>query len=518
MRTALRFRAAGRTAKLASQARWSPDLTAEQRAAVRRAVEGGESILLLGAAGTGKSFAIRELQNGLREAGKRVQTCAPFGVAACNVNGFTVHSTFGLNPHDLESLRFMQHGSREYRDKLGAITRASARSRRKLWKQADAIIIDEISTLEAELLDLIDHIARKVRGTDTPFGGIQLISVGDFLQLPPVKGTWAFESEAFQTVYPEDRCIRLGQVLRQTEAGYLSALTTLRTVEEGDPIQIALARHLISENCVVMDSPSSSKKAQKAAATASVRLVPTRRQARAENERRLAELVDVPAATFTSVNGDVCVDEKFCDVQASEVGAKTSDVLKNLAEMLDNGRLQPFVELRVGARVMMLHNTSIYQASSSDIVVNGHTGTVVGFKPFAASNDDELRWAEQNKGSDGQTVVPLVKWDHHRRTSPVKPISQQVGGNIMTSGWSQKRTQIPLNLAYAVTTHKCQGMTLRGAVTVDLNHGWEYGQAYVALSRAKTGSKTLIYGLHAVDTPLTANPSALAFCRAHGIA
>eukprot|EP00756_Hemistasia_phaeocysticola_P012478 Hpha_TRINITY_DN15202_c0_g6::TRINITY_DN15202_c0_g6_i1::g.66972::m.66972/K15255/PIF1; ATP-dependent DNA helicase PIF1 len=514
-------------------------LTDEQLRICNKA-SAGESLLILGAAGTGKSFTIRAIESRLRMERQQVITCAPFGVAACNVNGFTVHSTFGLKVQDMAA--WVMHPDGREKDKMrDKMLRASARSRRKLWESVGTFIIDEISTLDAATYELIDYFARRIRGSEEPCGGLQVLAVGDFLQLPPVKGKWVFQSEQFLKHFDGDRCMRLLEVMRQDDEKYLQALNTLRTVNSRPQLQ--LAKDMIERSCFVRKegqelSPKDRKR--QVQAEQAVRLVPLRRMADTWNHQRLQKLPNTGERRFSSIDTPVYFDKELAALAPAE--AVRPDVETALGEMLAHSRLSPEVAVRVGARVMMLHNTTIHAAakSSKSAVVNGHTGVVVGFMPLEEavrsrggggsedsaasdplSNCGEAihNWASKNMNCNGATV-PLVQWDHmtHAPPRPVLPVEQQVGNPVETGGYCRSRTQIPLSLAWAITTHKCQGMTLPGAVSIDLHNSWERGQAYVALSRTKAGGKTAVYGLESATDSLTANTDALNFCVARGLA
>lgn len=507
-------------------------LTDEQLHICNRAST-GDSLLILGAAGTGKSHTIRAIESRLRMERRQVVTCAPFGVAACNINGFTVHSTFGLKVGDMQAWNMLPAG--RHKDKVREkLLRGSARERRKLWESVGTFIVDEVSTLDAATYELIDYIAKRIRGNEDPCGGLQVLAVGDFLQLPPVKGRWVFQSEQFLKHFDGDRCTRLVDVLRQDDPQYLQALQTLRTVDNS--AQLNLAKDMIERSCFVPDPKkelTAKGRAKAVSADQAVRLVPLRRMAAEWNGARLKTLPAAGGHVFSSIDTPTYFNQELASLAPGE--ALRPDVDTALSEMLSHSRLSQEVAVRVGARVMMLQNTTVSMAQSKGsghAVVNGHTGVVVGFmslddaargtsdsNPASKTSDAVNIWAARNNQEKG-VVVPLVQWDHMARAPPrpVMPVVDQVGNSIDTGGYCRSRTQIPLTLAWAITTHKCQGMTLPGAVSVDLNGSWERGQAYVALSRAKSGKNTAVYGLRNAKDSMTANSDALEFCRSRGLA
>jgi ATP-dependent DNA helicase PIF1 len=158
-------------------------LSDEQLLALRAAKQ-GKNLFISGPAGTGKSFVTERVVRELRDAGRRVVVTATTGIAAFLVGGSTLYSTFSFHPKMVEASSFKKN---------------------KRWAQVDTLVVDEISMCDAALFGYIDRQARMSRGSDDPFGGVQVVLVGDFYQLPPVQGTFVFNSQVFKTLFAEGR-------------------------------------------------------------------------------------------------------------------------------------------------------------------------------------------------------------------------------------------------------------------------------------------------------------------------
>ena len=392
-------------------------LSPEQKEAYD-AILRGESIFLTGPGGTGKSHLIGLLAERLPALGKTHAITALTGCAAILLgNGAkTFHSWagIGLGKDPAEKL-------------IATINKFSPVKKR--WKKTEVLIIDEISMMTPELLELIDKIAKGVRGNTKPMGGIQMIFVGDFLQLPPVaKGgvvRFAFESPVWHEIVK--KTVHLKRIFRQKDpvfqtildearkgevsAQSLSILKTRIDLEwENEPIQPTL---LFSRN---MDVDSI-------------------------NNAKLAELKG---------------DPQIYSVKTVSNGEQAPLDLQRIVEKMDkDANYVPELTLKVGAQVMLIVNLDQEKG-----LVNGSRGVVIAFKEL-------VNWpVVQFKNNQCITIEQNVWKSEHD-----KPV---------------ERSQIPLRLAYALTIHKAQGATLDCAlIDVGMNT-FEYGQAYVALSRVKS--------------------------------
>jgi hypothetical protein len=378
----------------------------------------GRSIFLTGAAGTGKSFQIDRFTS----ANPGTDVTASTGVAALNVGGMTIHRWAGmlLGPGQDEC-------PRDFFDRLSSDPRRGVQSGLARVRSARRVVIDEISMLPGRLLEYFDFHCRMARGSNRPFGGIQIISTGDFLQLPPVRVSptqsydWAFEAPVWQRAAFET--VQLTKVRRQDDPDFIRVLASLRAGRlDGDAESILRPR--------VSHFPDRSW----------TRLLTHNVQVDRWNDYCLGEL---PGA------------EKVLEAVCTGTPDQVAFLEKNL--------LTPrTLRLKEGARVIFTLNRP------DDGFVNGQTGTVTGFRGGTVIVESE--------GS----AVAVEPW-----TWRVDPKDRN----------SASFTQFPLRLAYAMTIHKAQGLSLDAAF-IDIRAAREPGQAYVAVSRVRS-----LAGLHLKDWP-----------------
>ena len=290
------------------------------------------------------------------------------------------------------------------------------------WKKCRHLIVDEISMVDGRFFSKLEAIARAVRGSERPFGGIQLILTGDFLQLPPVTRrkedrVFCFETTAWT------RCVQvnleLTAVKRQTDDRFVNILKSLRNGEcsesDAETLEATRANEVDSSGIVATKLCTHTDNA---------------------NEINRSELARLPgqAKTFAAVDSDPAL--------ASYLDGHTPAEAK--------------IALKVGAQVMLLKNQRVSKG-----LVNGARGRVVSF--------------------DRKTGYPLVRFvcGVTEEVGPEKWVVKASGGVVLT------RRQLPLRLAWAFSIHKSQGMTL-DCVEISLARVFECGQAYVALSRARS--------------------------------
>jgi ATP-dependent DNA helicase PIF1 len=406
-------------------------LSQSQLVTLRRIFD-GESLFFTGSAGTGKSHVLQTLRSIVAREGKTDQVAftAPTGIAACNIGGQTVHSWagIGLGKEDVAVLS-------------AKVRRGAARL---AWAKTRLLIIDEISMLSPILFSKLEELARRVRGDRAVFGGLQVVMCGDFFQLPPVgEGSFCFQTEAWQRL--------LGSPL-QADGGGFSLLSC--SFRQRDPTFLRMLNELrwglVSDRTVRC---LHAKVRQFESGNAPTAL---------DDARRHQEPTKIFSTNYEVdlVNAQALQRLKGPDVklEAATTGAKPNqDPFPLVPEVL---------KLRVGAQVMLTKNLDVRAG-----LVNGTRGVVIAFE-----REHIGRWG----------TLPVVKWAVRVGTSTsefettVQPESWTIesNGRIIS-----ERTQIPLVLAWAVTVHKCQGMTIPHS-EVSFDRIFAYGQAYVALSRA----------------------------------
>lgn len=387
-----------------------------------------KSVFFTGPAGTGKSFLLNRIIETLSsETG--VHVTASTGIAATHIGGTTLHGFAGCGIE----LDFTNALKRIRNDKAALVR----------WETCSVLIIDEVSMVEGAFFTLLNAVARAIRQKDEPFGGIQLIVAGDFLQLPPVsKNQQGFKDYVFETLAWK-ACVReqivLDTVFRQRENSFVELLQNMRFGYLTDEQDSMLCAKL--------------KSADRSMDKDTTQLYSDRKSVDSENTRRLAQLtgpLQVYMAKMTLPN--------VLHLYRKEQQAAANSLEKNcLAPKL--------LELKMGAHVMLLKNLA------PPLLVNGSRGHIVGFDILL----DNMPIVEFENG-ESRTLTP-EKWE------------SKMGDIVMAT-----YEQVPLCLAWALTIHKCQGMTLQEA-SIDIGKCWEPGQAYVAMSRCTTleGANLLSY-------------------------
>jgi len=392
----------------------------------------GANVFLTGEPGSGKTHTINIYISWLRERGIEPAITASTGIAATHVGGMTIHAWSGigikrdLSDWDLEALLEREPLVRRVR-------------------LAHVLIIDEVSMLDAHTLTMVDRAVRTLRGNERPFGGLQVIFVGDFFQLPPVPprdpersregSKFAFESSAWEEANPL-HCY-LNEQHRQEDGVFLELLGALRAGKlTAAHKQVLRARAEYPEE-----------------GDLSTRLYPHNADVDRINDEALSK-IDGHAKVF----------------------AMRSEGGKALVESLKRGCLSPeTLTLKDGAAVMFTRNNFEHG------YVNGTLGTVTGF-------------------SEGG--FPLVR-TREGAMIEASPEEWRIDDRARTLA---KIVQIPLRLAWAITVHKSQGMSLESAV-MDLSAAFEYGQGYVALSRVRSLAGLYLSGFN--ERALAVHPQIL---------
>ena len=397
-----------------------------------------QSVFLTGKAGTGKTTLLRKI---ISSTHKNAVTVAPTGIAALNAGGVTIHSFFqlpfgGFIPEFGRAPQFSSSIKLETKETLLHHFKMN-KQRQNLMRNLELLIIDEVSMLRADMLDAIDWTLRNVRKINEPFGGVQVLFIGDLLQLPPVvkqeewgvlrnyyPGMFFFNARVLEEQRP--LYIELSTIYRQQDQDFIQVLNHLRDnkITESD---VTILNHFVKPD-------------------------------------------------FNSIDAEGYITLTTHNAKADEMNAKALKTLsaksyKYSAEI--TGEYPPHLfpieqemELKVGAQVMFIKNDLSFDKS----FYNGKMGKI------ASLNDGEITvsFPEEKR----KIVVEKYEWNNIRFSLNEKTgeITEQILGTFV---------HYPLKLAWAITVHKSQGLTFDKAV-LDVSDVFAPGQAYVALSRLRS--------------------------------
>jgi hypothetical protein len=438
--------------------RWPADVVAKLEAPISEAARflaqarGGRNCFLTGMGGTGKTTTLKEL---IATAPAKVDVTAPTGVAALNVGGLTVHRFCGMLLGPAVGQSNEEYFAQLERDRRRSVLAGFNRVRR-----CRVLVIDEISMLPGRQLEFIEFLFRRLRGRDEPFGGCQVIVTGDFLQLPPVRTSeaepydWAFRSAAWEAA--AFRSFVLDVVRRQDEPEFVRALGDFRVGRVWGP---------------------------------SARLLQSR-------------VKHFPPATMPRLFTHNVHVNKWNDYQLSELDGEET-VLEaeqsgpdHQREFLTKNLLTPAtLRLKRGALVMFTVNKN-EPDRREPLFVNGQIGTVEKVEvrgqrtEVGGQRSEDSIWVRVKGG--GVIRVERFTW-RYAQDDPE----------------SATFSQFPLRLAWAMTIHKAQGLTLDSAY-LDIRAAREPGQAYVAVSRVRS-----LAGLQFKEWPkgVHVSPEAIEFYR-----
>lgn len=413
-------------------------ISAEANYTLRFINQTNKSIFLTGKAGTGKTTLLKEI---IATTHKNTVVVAPTGIAALNAGGVTIHSMFQLPfatfiPDYKQVAQLSGTLKFENRDTLGRHFKMNA-TKRSIIRNMELLIIDEVSMVRADVLDAIDFMLKKVRRNERSFGGVQVLFIGDLLQLPPVvkneewqmlrnyyNGMFFFHSHIIQQYPP--LYIELDKIFRQTDAEFIDVLNNLRH------------NKITKENVVTLNQfvqPNFDLKKNKGYIT----LTTHNAKADAINAQSLEDLKEKQFTYFPEVVGDF------------------SEKIFPLDEKL---------KLKVGAQIMFIKNDLNFDKQ----FYNGKMGVIKSL----SSNEIMVHFPEENKTIE----VERYEWQNikYKVNENTKEVEEEVVGTFV---------HYPIKLAWAITVHKSQGLTFEKAA-IDVSNVFAPGQAYVALSRLRS--------------------------------
>lgn len=393
----------------------SDQLSRSQMLGIQAVLSGCPLVICQGGAGSGKSAFLYALRKRLETLDKSVAVAAPTGIAALNVEGETIHRLFRFPTHVID----VRNGfSPKIIEELATI---------------DVLILDEMSMIRADIMDAIDHALRAIRKDARPFGGVQVVLIGDVMQICPIvtreeaphfrvlyRSAWFFDSNVMQYLAEQRQYsfVWFRETFRQPDEEFVNVLNAVRRGSDTDQV-VRYLNHRCSS------TPSDSH----------IVLTSYRGDAERINQVRLSDLSEKPRTYHGEFTG------RF---------SKNENNLPSPSELT----------LKVGAQVMVTKNT--------DGLANGTLGMVTDMGPDHVAV----------QVADGARVVLGAEtWHQYGVTSK--------GGSVEANSVGTY-SQIPLTLGYAQTVHRAQGLTLP-AVAIDLGRGaFAGGQAYVALSRVRS--------------------------------
>jgi len=394
------------------------------------------NIFLTGNAGTGKTTFLHNLR---KKSPKRMIVVAPTGVAAINAGGVTIHSFFQMpfGPHIPQTKPGGDFYDDQEKKSSDYSVKKFSRDKIQIMKSLDLLVIDEISMVRADLLDGIDEVLRKYRDRFKPFGGVQLLMIGDLQQLAPVAkdDEWDLLKHHYDTVFffsskalqmTNYVTVGLKHIYRQNDAVFIGMLNKIRDNSLDEETLVQLNKRYIpgfalnsGEGYIILTTHNY--------------------QAKEINDSKLKTLKSSPRTFTASVSGDFPEYSYPTDFELT---------------------------LKIGAQVMFVKN----DISREKLFFNGKIGVIESFE------DDTI----YVKCPTDLEAIPVerLEWDNTKYT--IDEVSKEIKENVAGTF-----KQYPLKLAWAITIHKSQGLTFEKAI-IDANAAFAHGQVYVALSRCKT--------------------------------
>lgn len=413
----------------------------------------GDNVFLTGPGGTGKSFLIKKMIEHAKLKGKSCVVCALTGCAAIllECNASTIHSWGGIG---------MMNGDDD------AIVRRVAQKKelRGNWK-TDILIVDEVSMMSKRMFELLDAIAKRVRQNSRPFGGMQVVFVGDFFQLPPVeKDGFCFESDQWFEVFPKKQHLELKTFFRQSDPVYIDILMQVRKGKLDKESIAQLEKYVARDR----DQPIT-------------KIVPTRKQADFINQDMFSKVKETIHTFDALIHKELTVylkDGKNIEPAILSMcnALRETEKDREIESLIKNNNIQQTLILKKGTQIMCMRNIDLERG-----ICNGSQGTVVDLV----------------KGR------PMVLFTNGTRMLMEQQVYQsEVYPTLAVC-------QFPLCLAWALTIHKIQGSSLTHAQIDIGNSIFEYGQTYVALSRVRTMDG--LYLMNFQPSRIKSHPKVIAF-------
>ena len=441
----------------------------------------GQNVFLTGSAGSGKTYTLNQYINYLRARRVPVAVTASTGIAATHMNGTTIHSWSGIGIKDELSDRDLTNLSRKQflADRL---------------KDTAVLIIDEISMLHAKQLNLVNQVLKHVRKNDAAFGGIQVVVAGDFFQLPPIgsKGEsnrekFAFMSEAWLDA--KFHICYLSEQHRQVSEAANGGLDL-------DDILNQIRRQEVTFEAIAALEATFDQNVD----INRTRLYTHNLNVNKINDKELAALEGETMRFEATATGDSKLVEtlkktvRTQDELILKVGAKVMFIKNNTELGVSNGTMGELI----GFAAVKIDDS---KDTSDDLIEDTAQDAIAKNTKNKAKKDKESKEKPKDKKPTTQKM-PVVRLNSGREViaEPEEWIIEDETGDVLAS-----YLQVPLCLAWAITIHKSQGMTLEAA-EIDLSRTFELGQGYVALSRLKSLAGLQLLGMN--DMSLQLDPLA----------
>jgi ATP-dependent DNA helicase PIF1 len=433
----------------------------------------GKNLFLTGPGGSGKSELIRRIYQDALSNGRRIQVTALTGCAAILLQSHatTLHRWAGVGLCNGDTKRIVRRV-------------CESKHRKKNWLKTDVLVVDEVSMMSQKILDTLNQIGKIARKNTLPWGGMQIVFVGDFYQLPPVGDIddpdscrFCFESPDWFDIFPREQHILLTRVYRQKDPVYASILNDIR---EG----IVRKKH----NEVLLS------RVRRPVTASPTQLFPRKQQVERINQEEMKKLEGKEECNFVLAHHmDLPLTEAQKNANNTTINHHHQNITQEdkeheIAYLQNNLLCESYLCLRVGAHVMCIVNREVPLSPGNPekaLLCNGSQGVIVGFvSGFAFPSQQQnapMSITNNNNNNNNNNKLPLVRFHGFAQDIVITPhvwASETIPGIGVS--------QIPLILSWAITIHKSQGLSLDTA-DMDVGSGiFEAGQTYVALSRVKS--------------------------------